>query len=372
MNSSKFHFFIAIIIAGLVTGIIPIFNAYTDFSRVLHKDYNYRYVNNRENLAYLKIAYLLDNQDEFNNLIFGSSRVRLGINTNTLQNELGGNWYKVEYPGGTPLQHFHNLNSLLHHGYRPGKIILTIDDFDLWTHFPLETLNSQYNRRMYPDGIRELIDFYKFYLFKKPGNDELKILTGETKLTKYSRIIEENYGWGIPPSENTAAHIDKLSILPPYHANIANSEYDYTKTIQYVTAFKSLCDKQQITLYIIYFPSTPKTLLAKNHTSIQSFKKELLKTSSFYDFSGIHPITSDLSNWNEMSHFRTPIGDEIIKKITKATYIPGRFGTLVTDKNFERHISILENGIIDIIPELSKSRTNLLISDSLKKKLSSK
>lgn len=367
MNSSKFHFIIAIIIAGFVTGIIPVINTYTDFSRVLHKDYNYHYANNRENLAYLKIAYLLDNQGKFNNLIFGSSRVRFGINTNTLQNELGGRWYKVEYPGGTPLQHFHNLRSLLLKSYRPEKIILTIDDFDIWTHFSLETLNNQYNRRMYPYGIGETVDFYKFYLFKKPGNDELKIITGKTKLKKYNRIIEENYGWGIPPSEDITAHKKKLSVLPPYHAYIANMKYDYTETLRYITAFKALCDKQQIALYIVYFPSTPKTLLAKNHTSIDCFKKDLLKISKFYDFSGIYPITNDLSNWNEMSHFRTTIGDEIIRNIKNNTNIPGNFGTLVSEKNIEHHITLLKENIISKLPELSKTRTNLFISDSLRK-----
>lgn len=367
MNSSKFHFIISIVIASLVTGIIPLINLYTDFSRVLHEDYNYHYANNRENLAYLKIAYLLNNQNKFDNLIFGSSRVRFGINTNTLQSELGGKWYKVEYPGGTPLQHFHNLRSLLLKGYQPEKIILTIDDFDIWTHFSLETLNDQYNRRMYPNGVGELIDFYKFYLFKKPGNDELKIITGETKLKKYNRIIEENYGWGIPPSENPNAHKQKLSILPPYHPKMANMKYNYTEPLRHIAAFKALCDKQQITLYIVYFPSTPKTLLARNHTSIESFKNDLLKISEFYDFSGIYSITSNLSNWNEMSHFRTTIGDEIIQNIKKSTAIPGKFGTLVSGKNIERHISLIKENIISKIPDLSATRTNLLISDSLKK-----
>ncbi len=369
MRSSKLYFFVTVITAGLVTGILPIFNIYTDFSRVLNKDYTYRYLPNRENLVYLKIAYLLDNQEDYDNLIVGSSRVHYGINTNTLTQELGGSWYKMEYPGGTPLQHFHNLTTLLYHGYRPQKIILTIDDFNLWVQQSIEALQNHYNQTMYPHGFRKIIDFYKFYLFKKPGDEELLILTGGLRLKRYWRIFEENSGRGVPASEDTTAHYEKLRKHHPFDAYAANIEYDYSKTIQYVSAIKTLCDKQQITLYIAFFPNTPKTLLARNHDSIESFKKELVTISEFYDFSGIHDITSDPSNWAEMSHFRTTIGDEIIKRITNTNNIPGIFGTLVTQKNIEDHITILEKGIISKIPELMESRSNIIISDSLQKKL---
>ena len=365
MKSGKQFVLVFLIVAIVALSILPAVNIFTDFSRVFNKDYDYHYMDNRENLGYLKVAYLLEHKDEFSCLVFGSSRVRVGFDTAILEKYLGGSWYKMEYPAGLAYHHFSNLYALIENGFVPSQVLLTISDFDMWSNNSERNVISQYNGRLYPVGFFEMVDFYRFYLFKVPRKSEIDILRGNLTLKKSNRIVRENGGMGIPEKENAKKHREKLLKMAPYQKEFANIKYDYSEAIKYIKLIKNLCNRYNIKLYVAILPSTPKTLIARNHNSINSFKRELVNIVDFYDFNGIYEITKNLSNWLEMSHFRTTIGNAMVRAISVNSMEVGNFGTLVTESNIEHHLNLVDSGIRKNLPKLLEDDENIYISNSL-------
>lgn len=370
MIYARKHFLVIISITLLIVMVIPSVNILSDPYRVFSKDYFHTYEHNTENLGYLKVSYLLEHEEDFDSLIFGSSRVRIGFNTTTFARLFSGNWYKMEYPGGVPYQHYSNLETLIRHQYTPRRVILAINDFDLWMENSHVEFQQNYNRRLLPSGLDEIAAFYKFYLFKYPGEIEKQILKGEIKLKKTNRIIGENAGYGLPQGVTESTHTRTILEYEPYQLYAADREYRYQETLDYIRKFIDLCIEHEIEYTIIYLPTIYKTLLARNHDSIDAFKRDLVKLSPFSDFSGIHPESMSVMRWRETSHFTSELGDKMIMKLVDRDSTPGKFGSLVTEENIYQHLSLNRNLIMNNIKGLLQRDNNIYLDKSLLQSMS--
>jgi len=345
MPSSPRKFIIAFfLVAVAALAAVPAINLRVDYSRVLTRDYHRIYGINFENLGFLKVHYVLDHKDEYDRLIFGSSRVRHGFNMADLDSILGGRWYKMEVPGASQYQHYEYLRYLIDHGFTPKEVILTVDDFDLWKQNFLKQSEKKYNLRMLPTGWRETFAFYWFYLYKNPGENEWKALRGDLKLMESNRVVDDR-GADRPADEDSVTHDKKLQTLRPYQQAMANRNYRYQETLVYIQNFVRLCRVNEIPLRIAFLPVHPKSLMVRNHNAIRAFELQLVNTHPFYDFIGFSPETMNPSNWQEMSHFRTSLGRRVLRALGSEGEASGIFGARVNKANVQSHVNAVDRNV---------------------------
>jgi len=361
MNKSKvflWWFFGAFLVAILL---LPVLNLYIDSSRVLTRDYAHSYKNRQGNINFLKMAYLLKHRDEFDSLIFGSSRIRYGFNPRQLNAVLGGHWYKMEYPGGVPSDHLYNLGLLLEKGFKPKAVILTIDDFDLYSD--RTPRQHDYFYRPYPASTSEWIDFYQFYLFKKPTTVDRKILLGQLKLKETERIVHPD---GFAHSRKSVQKHEKhmLSLLPQGW-NYGASGHRMDALLDDIRSIIRLCDKHGIDLTIMVTPRYYKTLLARDFKLIANFKKRLAAIHPFVDFTTLNALTMDNRNWHDASHFFTNVGKKVALALKDPGRVPGSFGVLVNERNVDAHIQAIQEQIRANMVPLMQYDQRIIVHPSL-------
>ncbi len=359
-------FFISFLVTlVVVVSTVPIINIKTDYHRVLQRDFHALYKVRRENTSFLKVAYLIDHPDQFDNIIFGSSRVGYGINTVTLAENLGGSWFKLSYPGGVPYQHFYNLKALLANGFIPKKVVIAMNDFDAWAAKGDQKYHKNYNRRLYPNGLFDYIKFYSFYLFKKPSKAEFDILAGKIKLQTNHRIVGEIHGFSSSKNSNEKKRKASLIARKPYHWKRADLEYNYDESLDYLGRIVSLCRKNGVELYLVNLPTQLKSLAARNFNDLDSYKREVVKYHGFYDFSGSYSIANTPLYWFENSHFGRELGSKMIEVFANEKRPPGQFGSYVTADNITQHLSLVKEGVLADLPVLLMENNNAVISESL-------
>lgn len=362
-KTTKFFipFFITLV---LVLAIVPMINVVTDYSRVFHRDYHYLYKETRENTGFLKVSYLLEHSRDYDSVLFGSSRARFGFNAVALNDKIGGKWFKMWYPGGVPYQHYHTLRALISNGFIPKQVIISLNDFDMWTTDGAQKFNTNYNRRLYPVSILEWLSFYHFYLYKKPGKVEFEILQGKTRLRKSNRILGEKYGFSASKNQNEKSKKASFLARPPYHAHMANKNYNFTDSLQYISKIVELCKKKGIDLYLVNLVSPLKILTARNFDDIESFKKQLVLLHDFYDFSGSYKVANNPMNWFEMSHFDRQLGTKMIEAISQKRN-SGQFGSFVTKENVTVHLKAVKKDVLRDLPALLSQDATTIVSESL-------
>ena len=96
-----------------------------------------------------------------------------------------------------------------------------------------------------------------------------------------------------------------------------------------------LCDKKGIQFIPFFNPQHMTTYLADDMELMNRFKKELVKISPFWDFSGVNYVTANNYFWYETSHPRAFICDKILDTVSgqnQITWVPD-FGVYVTPEN---------------------------------------
>ena len=361
MNRSKIFlwwFFCTFLVAMLL---LPVFNLYVDSSRVLTRDYAHSYKNRQGNINFLKMAYLLEHRGSYDSLIFGSSRIRYGFNPQHLNAVLGGHWYKMEYPGGVPSDHLYNLGLLLKKGFKPESVILTIDDFDLYSD--RAPRQQDYFYRPYPTSISDWIDFYQFYLFKKPTIVDRKILMGQLKLKETERI-EHPDGFAHSKKSDQEHEKHMLSLLPQGW-NYGSNGDRMDALLDDIQSIISLCDKHGIDLKIMVTPRYYKTLLARDFNLIANFKKRLAAIHPFVDFTTLDALTMDNRNWHDASHFFTNVGKKVALALKDPGRVAGSFGVLVNERNVDAHIQAIQGQIRANMVALMQYDHRIIVHPSL-------
>lgn len=127
---------------------------------------------------------------------------------------------------------------------------------------------------------------------------------------------------------------------------------DYKFSDQYLSDFKrivDLCQKHGITLKVFISPSHAIDLEAIRATGrwevFEQWQREIVKITPVLDFSGYNsittePISNNMKNYADNSHYSKDIGDLVLNRILsyRAETVPNDFGILLTPDNIESHI----------------------------------
>lgn len=320
-----------IILAFLLFLTLPLINYTTDQWRVLHKDYKQSYRGISPNKSFLKEAYLLDNKEKYDTILMGSSRSGY-MDARLISNSA----YNMKFNFALASMHLHNLKILLKNKVKIKNLWLGVNDYVIWKN--PQDHESDFQRRTYKDNILDQIDLYSFYLLKSLNDRDIRVLNGSLRLSSSEEMTnpdKANMKTARAREKYALEHPDKwikkMTDIKPTLLGYDDTKYRIDQVIEELSEIVQLCKKNNIKLTVFFYPSYYKTYLRFNQYKIEEFKRKLVSLTDFYDFYELNDVSSDVSRWQDSSHFHASIGDYIIKSVQNEKF-------LVTKENIEERI----------------------------------
>ncbi len=324
-------------IVGIFISMCAGFNYMIDYYGVFRGVNQEVIVSNQINDRFVKMEYLLRNQnfEKYDSYLWGSSRVQ-----KTDTQLTGQRTYNMGASGGMPEDCLRDLKQLKENGAFIDTVYLGLDDFFYSTNYG-ELLSAIY-RRPYDSELDKRCQYYADLLIKPGiiktwGREKMKPGPGAKTLLyqngmyivpqKTEKQIEEN------PMEYVR---EKKFDKPSRFSSGGNSRFE--ECIETVRAIKQFCDENHIRFVPFFNPQHMTTYLNDDMELMNRFKKELVKISPFWDFSGVNYVTSNNYFWYETSHPRAFICDKILDTVSgqnQITWVPD-FGVYVTEENVDR------------------------------------
>jgi hypothetical protein len=316
----KQHFiFTVFIIAIAIFSILPIMNYIIDPSRILHHDYETRYKKFHPHKLFLKVDYLLEHKEDYDTLVYGSSRGRF-VDVSKISKKA----YNMSHGFGTVTTYLHSLKTLLNNGVKVKNVWIGVNDFVIWKdHTP------NLHRLINKNNFIQDIPIYVHWLFRFIP-ETVKILQYEYPLVATKEVTDPNQRSDL--SRKQEKILNKL-----HNRNIMPATLGYTgkfrvdKAINEIRQIKELCLAHDINLTVWMYPIYYKTYLSYGQNIINEFKRKLVKVTNFYDFYDFSSLSKDENNWFEGSHFTTSAADYMIKNIQENNF-------LISSKNIDTRI----------------------------------
>jgi hypothetical protein len=175
--------------------------------------------------------------------------------------------------------------------------------------------------------------------------------------TLQSNLTNPNYLSYNPDGRLNLRPLDKNKEATKYRFGINLEVYfksfpEYKFSTVFLNDFREvveLCRKKNIELKVFISPAHITQLeairMAGNWQMFEKMKRELVKITPVWDFSGYNsvtsePLTNKIENYLDSSHYRKEIGDLILNRIFNyhQDRVPSDFGILLTPENLESHL----------------------------------
>lgn len=291
---------------------------------------------NEINDRFLKMEYLLKDQhfEKYDSYLWGSSRVM-----KTDAQLTGKKSYNLGAPCGMPEDCLRDLKQLEAHGASINAVYLGLDEFSYLTNYR-EMVSAIYRQPYEQESDKR----YKYYadLLVNPG---IVKTWGQEKLKHSSKAITllHQNGMYLVPLErekqiekNPVEYVRKENFNEPVKWAFSGDSRlgDCIETIRQI---KQLCNENHIRFIPFFNPQHMTTYLETDIELMNRFKKELVKISPFWDFSGVNYMTANNYFWYETTHSRAFICDKILDTVSgqnQMTWVPD-FGVYVTEENVD-------------------------------------
>jgi len=316
--NKKYYIFTTLIISLLIFSILPISNYIADPSRILHHDYKTRYLKFHPHKLFLKVAYLIDNKEKYDTLVYGSSRGGF-VDVSRISKDA----YSMSHGFGTVTSYLHSLKSLLNNGVKVKNLWIGINDFVIWKDH-----TDSLGRLIYHNNFIQDFELYSHWLFRFIP-ESIEILKESIPLIKTLEVIN-------PQARIQRARKQERAIKGSKR-NIAAATLGYTgiyridQAVKEIKEIRDLCDSHDINLTVFMYPTFYKTYLAYEQSKIEEFKIKLASVVNFYDFYDLGELSTNQDNWFEGSHFVPSVADYMIRNIKEHHH-------LVTKKNINERI----------------------------------
>ncbi len=309
---------------------------YTDIFNVFHPN-EIRVTRAEGAKHFLKMKYLVSHPNEYNAVIFGSSRVGK-IPTDFLNEHSNFHWYNMTYSEGVPKEHLDDLISLIKNNVRIKHVLIAVDDIS-WT-VNANSHISQLMRKPFSEYERLGFRFYIQYLFHFSPSVFIDVLKGKTQ-------TEHFYGDGSTISENE-------TFLPAKeekdHVSAAYSLEPNFSVLDDIQAICTFCRKNGIECTIITNPIWKNTYIDACKNGYLDFLESLAEITPYVNFSGLNVITTDGRNYFEGSHYRPNVGLLMLKILIGEEYSEDlkeeQFGIEVTKENIDEVIAKLKQQVL--------------------------
>lgn len=291
------------------------------------------------NSNYIKIKYLLANPDNFDALLFGSSRVG-AIHTENISDV---NCYNMTYSEGIPQEHLDNLTTLISNGVIPKRVYLGVDSLS-YTMNPNEH-HAEHSRISYEYAKENPIEFLTMYLDPHMALISLETSNSHTPDPSYAERYY-NYGWW--------CDYGRESLINKGNAPMIIGDYNFMdETLDCIAEMVTLCEENNIELVVFTNPMHYITHYA-SWVTYPEFLKRLADITDYYNFSGLNDITLSHANYVDTSHYNAETGDLMLEylsgNVPNETLLEQGFGVYVTKDNVQELITILESQIDSSTP----------------------
>lgn len=233
------------------------------------------------------------------------------------------------------------LQCLLKNGAKVTIVYYGIDDFDYTANWQA-TVDTIF-RVPYTDNYRDKFQYY-VRLLENLGTIKQKFneMVSDKK-TEGVTLLQEN-GVYIAPiyvenniEKSPQAYVNLKKFQRTNINDGGEGEKRFQQCIHTLWQIKQLCDANGIQFIPFFNPQHMTTYLADDMELMNRFKKELVKISPFWDFSGVNYVTANNYFWYETSHPRAFICDKILDTVSgqnQITWVPD-FGVYVTPENVD-------------------------------------
>lgn len=339
-----------LIVIALLTTLNIFLNYYTDPNFIFTKQVNDKPLKcltyfGGPNERFLKVNYILKNKNRYNSFIFGSSRVGK-INMSKMQD---ATFYNMTYAAGYPKEHLGIIKLFIRNGTKIKNIWIGLDDFSYAIsdekNFQWPVSRPHWKMKLKEDDT--ILNFYSYYLLKLVSTEDIEAKIDQLRGKKMDYYLYDLYNTGMPITDQKnqwiEAHKEKHNndkvFLKPY---VFATEDHVDECLNSLKEIKKICDDNNITLTVFINPLHKVTYLNDDLTQFMKFKEGLANITNYYDFAYINDITSNNYYYFETSHFRSIVGNMIIKSITTKD---NKFGKYVTKENFTNHEIFLINNL---------------------------
>lgn len=281
------------------------------------------------------------NPDRFDSFLFGSSRIGV-IDTIKITN---GRFYNMSYPQGIVAEHLSLIKTLLKKEIKIENVVIGLDEYSFI--YRITEHNNQLLYIMHPDvSGQSRTNIFLRYFCRLPRPFEISY--------EFKLLFDKN-GKLKPQINDTGLHMFFLTKEKEINAtgNFFSPDEDFVyspfifdqqltdEVFSQIDELRLLAKKNHF-LLIIFFNPIYAQRYANYAAGFLSIKKELVKHTDFYDFSGFNSVTINNFNYYEEYHYRYLIGDMIVQRIfgNGNVIVPDDFGILVTKINIENHINI--------------------------------
>jgi hypothetical protein len=165
-----------------------------------------------------------------------------------------------------------------------------------------------------------------------------------------SKLIPNSKGF-IPtrPTKDGRMLIRTEGLLSQYYKDYPH----YRLSQQYLADFRELveiCHKNNIELKVFFSPAHSLQLEADakiyGWSTLENLKREIVKITPFWDFSGYNSITGEplaqnMNYYSDSSHYFPLVGNRVIDRLfnPQSKTIPADFGVLINADNIEDHLA---------------------------------
>lgn len=267
------------------------------------------------NKSFIKTEYIKKNHDEFDGLVFGSSRA--GFMDIGYLNEVSGmKFYDMASSESVVKEQAMQLEVLIKAGFIPKEVIVMVDDISCFVD-PAIHENMLY-RKPYPaDGIIDRLEFYVKYLDVITNVKSLNVIKEKRQKDEVNALnnVDDSYDNSTNMSyldrfyHTGTERLDKDSRFDPdepqYQKGYWVDYYSFRgdEAIEDMKCFADICNKNGIKLIVMTNPLYYLTHEKAVEEGYLDYLGKLSEVTDYYNFSCLSSITEDYTYYYETSHF---------------------------------------------------------------------
>ena len=295
----KLFIFLSVTLVVFIS--LPLFNYSVDIARVFSKSYDKHYKGQLPNELFLQSQYLVEHP-EYTKIVFGSSRIGNGIDLTKYEG-----WYKAWHQGANLEEHLNTLKYVLKEGKKVDEVVVAVD----YLSFFSKANRSDYFRQNPPMNLEESLEFYNFYLFRKPTKKDLKHFVKRDLISKRKHIFSNE-------TQSFSREDEYFKNQPMFNPNRNIDLEIFYKNIEALKEIKTILEKNNIKFSFFINPYHYKNYYGQDIDFISKYKQELVKIDTYKDCSlSIDNYTVDSKYWIDVSHYNKDLGNLILDDILK-------------------------------------------------------
>lgn len=284
------------------------------------------------NESYLLQKYLLREKNEYNSFIIGPSTSGNVL----LNNENNGIWFNFSIAYFSLWETERLLREMKKRGIKIKNLVIAISEENgkcIETYNYFENCKLRFGLEYFPMpfSFKEKIYFYSKNFFTFPAITVLSDRIKEVVNSQKEEIFISQNDFCLSDEEI----LEKLPVIKD------SFNMNRIKDIKEINDFAK---ENNINIVFYFVPVYHKVYKLGNIIDYNNFKREIVKITPFYDFSGLNPITQDDKMWINLLHSNNKAGELIKQRLfsqkTEAPLIKD-FGIYVTKDNIDKHIKLM-------------------------------